>query len=426
MTSPLAHPLTLACGAIINNRIGKSAMTEGLANSLDNPTPQHNQLYKTWSLGGTGLHITGNVMIDRRYLERAGNVVLEDDSALDAFKAWAQAGTVGGNHLWMQISHPGRQCPSLVNNQPLSPSEVQLKMLGSFSKPRALTQLEIEDIIQRYATTASLAKEAGFTGVQIHCAHGYLISQFLSPKTNQRKDQWGGSLENRARFARAVITSVRKAVGPDFPVAVKLNSADFQKGGFSLDDCVQVAAWLADDGIDLLEISGGTYEQLSLMGVEATEVRDSTRRREAYFLEYAQAIKEAANVPLMITGGFRSREVMEQAIENGEIDMVGLARPLCTQPDVSRKLIEQSIDSIDDFENILKIGNGILGNNSPIALIKSMNTVGQVSFYYQQIIRLANNRPVDTSLKVFPLFWKHMFNDTCLNIRRKKAQKNSF
>lgn len=425
MTSPLAQPLTLPCGAIIDNRIGKSAMTEGLANSFDRPTQQHNQLYKTWSLGGTGLHITGNVMVDKRYLERAGNVVLEDESALDNFKAWAQAGTVGGNHLWMQISHPGRQCPSLVNNQPLSPSEVHLKMLGSFSKPRALTALEIEDIIQRFATTASLAKEAGFTGVQVHCAHGYLISQFLSPKTNQRNDQWGGSLENRARFARAVVCAVRKAVGPNFPVAVKLNSADFQKGGFSLEDCVQVAAWLAADGIDLLEISGGTYEQLSLMGVEATEVRESTRRREAYFLEYAQAIKESANVPLMITGGFRSRDVMEQAISKGEIDMVGLARPLCTQPDVSRKLIEQTVDSIDDFESTLKLGDGIWGNNSPIALIKSMNTVGQVSFYYQQIIRLANNQPVDTSLKVFPLFWKHMFNDTCLNIRRKKAQKKS-
>ncbi|WOH36780.1 NADH:flavin oxidoreductase/NADH oxidase family protein [Thalassotalea fonticola] len=424
MTSPLAQPLTLPCGATINNRIGKSAMTEGLADSLDRPTKLHNQLYKTWSQGGTGVHITGNVMIDQRYLERAGNVVLEDDSALDKFKDWARAGTTDGNHLWMQISHPGRQCPTLVNSEPLSPSDVQLKMLGSFSKPRALTQLEIEDIIQRFANTASLAKEAGFTGVQVHCAHGYLISQFLSPKTNQRTDQWGGCLENRARFARAIVKAVRKAVGDDFPVAVKLNSADFQKGGFSLEDCVQVAAWLSEDSIDLLEISGGTYEQLSLMGVEANEVRESTRRREAYFLEYAHAIKASANVPLMITGGFRSRAVMEQAITGGEIDMVGLARPLCTQPNVSQLLLEQSIDSIDDFETTLKIGDGVLGNNSPIALIKSVNTVGQVSFYYQQIIRLANNKPVDTSLKVFTLFWQHLINDTCLNLRRNKARRN--
>ena len=425
MTSPLAQELALPCGQTINNRLGKSAMTEGLADALDRPTLAHNQLYKTWSHGGTGLHITGNVMIDRRYLERAGNVVLEDDSALEHFKQWAKAGTEAGNHLWMQISHPGRQCPSLVNKQPLSPSEVHLKMLGSFSKPRALTQIEIGEIIERYATTAALAKEAGFTGVQVHCAHGYLISQFLSPKTNQRADQWGGSLENRARFARKVIQAVRKAVGPDFPVAVKLNSADFQKGGFSLEDCVQVASWLAQDSIDLLEISGGTYEQLSLMGVEATEVRESTRRREAYFLEYAAAIKASANVPLMITGGFRSRDVMEQAISSGEIDMVGLARPLCTQPNISEQLIAQTVDRIDDFENNLTLGDGWLGNNSSISLIKAINNVGAVSFYYQQIMRLSKSKAVDTNLKVLPCFAKHMINDTKLNLRRKKAQNKS-
>ncbi|WP_068547261.1 NADH:flavin oxidoreductase/NADH oxidase family protein [Thalassotalea crassostreae] len=424
-TSPLAQSLSLPCGQSLINRIGKSAMTEGLADSLDRPTKQHEQLYRTWSEGGTGLLITGNVMVDKRYLERAGNVVLEDDSALEIFKSWAQAGTVAGNHLWMQISHPGRQCPSLVNSEPLAPSEVQLKMLGSFSKPRALTQAEIEDIIQRFATTASLAKEAGFTGVQIHCAHGYLISQFLSPKINQRQDQWGGSLENRARLARSIVQAVRKAVGDDFPIAVKLNSADFQKGGFSLEDCMQVAKWLSEDSIDLLEISGGTYEQLSLMGVEATEVRESTRRREAYFIEYAEAIKQAANVPLMITGGFRSRDVMESVINEGEIDVVGLARPLCTQPDVSQQLINQEIDKVDDFEQNLVLGSGIWGNNSSLSLVKAINNVGQVSFYYQQIIRLANNQTVDKTLTVFPCFAKHMLNDTRLNLKRNKAQNKS-
>ncbi len=425
MTSPLAQPLVLPCGKTIPNRLAKSAMTEGLADAFDRPTAELNQLYSTWSKGGTGLHITGNVMVDRRYLERAGNVVLEDESGLDKFSEWAKAGTIGGNHLWMQISHPGRQCPSLVNSQPLSPSNVQLKMLGSFSKPRALSQLEIAEIIQRFATTAALAKDAGFTGVQIHCAHGYLISQFLSPKTNQRQDQWGGCIENRARFARKVVQAVRKAVGADFPVAVKLNSADFQKGGFSLEGCIQVASWLSEDGIDLLEISGGTYEQLSLMGVAATEVRDSTRKREAYFIEYATAIKAAANIPVMITGGFRSRAVMEQAISSGEIDLVGLARPLCTQPDISSQLIKKTVENIDDFEHNLKLGNGFCGNNSPLGLIKVINNVGAVSFYYQQIIRLAKGLPANTELTVLPCFCKHMFNDTRLNLRRNKAQKKS-
>ena len=289
--SPLGSQLKLPCGVSLANRIGKSAMTEGLADAQDNPTPELMQLYKTWSEGGAGLLISGNVMVDHRYLERAGNVVLEDDRAQSELQQFAQSGTVAGNEFWMQISHPGRQCPRMVNDKPLCPSEVQLKILGNFSRPKAMSEEDIKDVIQRFATTARLAKDAGFTGVQVHCAHGYLISQFLNPLVNRRNDQWGGSLENRARLARQIIRAVRQAVGPEFPVTAKLNSADFQKGGFSLEECVTVAGWLAEDSLDLLEISGGNYEQLSLMGVEPTEVRESTRKREAYFLEYANAIR---------------------------------------------------------------------------------------------------------------------------------------
>ncbi len=418
--SLLNTPVSLPCGVEIPNRFGKSAMTEGLADANDNPTEKHLNLYGTWSDGGCGLHITGNVMIDRRSLERAGNVVLEDDQAMPMLRRWASEGTRGGNQLWMQISHPGRQCPKLVNSSPMSPSDVQLDMLGNFGKPVPMSEADIEDVIERFAKTASLAKEAGFTGVQLHCAHGYLISQFLSPKTNQRTDQWGGSLENRARLARRSVQAVRAAVGPDFPVAVKLNSADFQKGGFSLEDCVTVARWLSEDSIDLLEISGGTYEQLSLMGVEPTEVRESTRKREAYFIEYAAAIKQAAQVPLMITGGFRSRTVMEDAIEAGEIDLVGLARPLCTQPDLPRRLIEKRLEVADDFENRLVLGKGFWGQNSPLSLIKGINTFGAVGFYYWQIIQLADNKPPQISLGVFKAFVKHMSNDVRLALRRKK------
>jgi len=259
----------------------------------------------------------------------------------------------------------------------------------------------------------------------LHCAHGYLISQFLSPKTNQRTDQWGGSLENRARLARRSVQAVRAIVGPDFPVAVKLNSADFQKGGFSLEDCTTVARWLSDDGIDLLEISGGTYEQLSLMGVEPTEVRESTRKREAYFIEYADTIKQAAQVPVMITGGFRSREVMEKCIEAGEIDLVGLARPLCTQPDLPSQLIERKIDMADDFENTLVLGTGLWGQNSPLSLVKAINNFGAVGFYYWQIIQLAQGQLPQPKLGVFKAFIKHMSNDFKLAMRRKRQAKSN-
>jgi len=394
-------------------------MTEGLADKFDLPTPALIQLYKTWSQGGTGLHITGNVMVDRRYLERAGNVVLEDDKNLDLFRTWAKQGTTGGNHLWVQLNHPGRQCPKMVSTEPLSPSDVQLAMLGNFARPRPMDQSDIEQVVERFITSARLVKEAGFTGVQIHCAHGYLLSQFLSPKINQRQDQWGGSLENRARIIRRIIVGVRAAVGADFPIGVKLNSADFQKGGFSLEDCITVASWLGEDGVDLLEISGGTYEQLSLIGVEPTDVRESTRKREAYFIEYAERIKQSAQIPVMITGGFRSRDVMERAIESGEVDVIGLARPLCTQPDCSAKLIQQTIQSIDCYEDKLVLGTGFWGNNSSSNLIKAINSFGQVGFYYWQIIRLSKGLTPEPRLSTFKAFLRHMTNDFKLNMKRK-------
>jgi 2,4-dienoyl-CoA reductase-like NADH-dependent reductase (Old Yellow Enzyme family) len=419
MTSPLASPISLPNGSILPNRLCKSAMTEGLADKFDLPTPALIQLYKTWSQGGTGLHITGNVMVDRRYLERAGNVVLEDDKNLELFSTWAKHGTTGGNHLWVQLNHPGRQCPKMVSTEPLSPSDVQLAMLGNFARPRPMDQSDIEEVIERFITSARLVKQAGFTGVQIHCAHGYLLSQFLSPKINQRQDQWGGSLENRARIIRRIIVGVREAVGADFPIGVKLNSADFQKGGFSLEDCITVASWLGEDGVDLLEISGGTYEQLSLIGVEPTDVRESTRKREAYFIEYAERIKQSAKIPVMITGGFRSRDVMERAIESGEVDVIGLARPLCTDPDCSAKLIQQTIQDIDCYEDKLVLGTGFWGNNSPSNLIKAINSFGQVGFYYWQIIRLSKGLSPEPELATFKAFLRHMTNDFKLNIKRK-------
>ena len=418
MISPLAQPITLPCGVTLPNRLGKSAMTEGLADPHDNPTEAHNTLYRTWSEGGTGLLITGNVMVDRRYLERAGNVVLEDEQAMDRLRRWVAAGQSGGSHMWMQISHPGRQCQRIINRQPLSPSDVHLKIVGLFGRPRAMTEADIEEVIGRFVKTALLAKRANFNGIQIHGAHGYLISQFLSPKTNQRTDKWGGSLENRARFAREIVRAVRKAVGDAYPIGIKLNSSDFQKGGFTLEECVTVAGWMAEDSIDLIEISGGNYEQVSLLGIEPTEVRESTRKREAYFIEYANAIREAAQVPLMITGGFRSRAVMEQAVINGEVDVVGLARPLCTQPNVANQLFAGEIDALDAYEHGLVLGKGDWGNNSRFAAIRVINNLGGVAFYYHQIIRLSQGLAPEPDLSVWQSFLRHSRNDVRLALRR--------
>jgi len=394
---PLSEPLSLPCGAVLRNRIAKGAMTEGLADPDDNPTERHVELYGRWSDGGAGLLLTGNVMVDRRYLERPGNVVVEDRSGEGAMRSWASAGTRNGNHLWMQISHPGRQCTRMSSSHPVAPSAVKLRgMMGLAAPPRALEVSEIRDIIGRFAFVAKMAKDTGFTGVQIHSAHGYLSSQFLSPLVNQRTDEWGGSLENRARFLLEVYKAVREAVGSEFPIAVKLNSADFQKGGFRKEESAEVAAWLGELGLDLLEISGGTYEQMAILGDkgETEEAKaESTRRREAYFLEYARDIRAALReTPLMVTGGFRTPALMREVVTSGEVDMIGIGRPFCVQPDLARRILEGSDAPLPTPEKTLRLGPGILGRASPIRSIRTLNGGAEVAFFYRQIIEMSEGR----------------------------------
>lgn len=338
---PLNQPLTLPCGVVLSNRIAKAAMTEGLADPDDRASERLVALYRRWSEGGAGLLLTGNVMVDRRYLERPGNVVVDGNGGHDALRAWSGAGTRGGNHLWMQINHPGRQCTRMSSNHPVSASSEKMRgMMGLIAPPRALEVEEIHDIIRRFAEVAETAKACGFTGVQIHSAHGYLSSQFLSPRANRRTDQWGGSLENRARFLLETYRAVRAAVGPGFPISVKLNSADFQKGGFTKEESSRVAGWLAELGLDLLEISGGTYEQMALLGHEepaGERKAASTRNREAYFLEYARDMRASiGGMPLMVTGGFRTPRLIREVVGSGEVDVIGIARPFCVNPELAR------------------------------------------------------------------------------------------
>jgi hypothetical protein len=217
----------------------------------------------------------------------------------------------------------------------------------------------------------------------------------------------------------AALLSVFAQPYADFPINVNSTQQIFQKGGFSLEDCLTVASWLGEDGVELLEMSGGTYEQLSLIGVEPTDVRKSTCKREAYFIEYAERIKQSAQIPVMNTEGFRSRDVMERAIESGEVDVIGLARPLCTEHDCSAKLIQQTIQRIDCYEDKLVLGTGFWGNNSSSNLIKAINSFGQVGFYYWQIIRLSKSLAPELQLGTFKAFLRHMTNDLKLNMKRK-------
>lgn len=327
------EPLRLPNGAIVPNRIAKAAMEENMADAGHGPSARLMRLYQAWADGGAGLILTGNVMVDRRAMTGPGGVMLEDARDLEAFRAWARVGRSGGAQLWMQLNHPGRQVQVSQGQEAVGPSAVALD-LGAHSKlfatPRPLTEAEIQEVIARFAAAAGLAETAGFTGVQVHAAHGYLLSQFLSPLANHRTDRWGGSLENRARLLVETVKAVRAQVSPGFCVSVKLNSADFQRGGFDADDARGVVALLEGLGVDLVELSGGSYEAPAMQG----QARDGrTLAREAYFLEFARDIAKATTLPVMVTGGIRRQAVVEQVLAEG-VAMAGIATALAVRPDL--------------------------------------------------------------------------------------------
>ena len=413
----IEQPLTLPCGASLPNRLCKAAMTEGLADPLGQATPALTQLYGLWSDGGAGLLLSGNVQIDGGHLERPGNVIIDSEpgeEAMSALRRWAEAGKRGGNHFWAQISHAGRQCQKMVNPHPKAPSAVKLGLPGGqFGEPVAMFEADIEAVIAGFARCARVLKNAGFTGVQLHAAHGYLLSQFLSPRSNQRKDQWGGSLENRARALLESVRAVRDAVGPSFPVGVKLNSADFQRGGFDFEESLQVAKWLEAESVDLLEISGGTYEQPRLLNVDGIEpvedqsVKASTKAREAYFVDFAQAMRKELTMPLMVTGGLRRLDAMEDALASGSADVVGIGRPLCGMPKAMNELLSGAAE-LPRFENQLSLLPSWLKFLEGINLFKTIGTFATQYWYYEQISILGHTGEIDPQLSVFKATQRQM------------------
>lgn len=410
LCAPLREPLRLPCGVTLPNCVAKAAMTEGLADAAGRPSEALVQLYATWGHSGCGLHITGNVQVDARHLERPGNVILDrapDAAMRKALTNWARATKAHGAHVWMQLNHAGRQTQAIVNPHPHAPSALALDMPGKqFGVPVALTARDIEVLVERFAAAAGHAQAAGFDGVQIHAAHGYLLSQFLSPRSNQRTDDWGGTLAHRARLLLDIVRATRQRVGSEFAVAVKLNSADFQKGGFGPADSMQVVDWLADAGVDLVEISGGNYEQPRMLDVAGREVPDttglppSTAAREAYFADFAAQLRGRTAVPLMLTGGFRSADAMARAVRDDGIDMVGIARPLCVESQCIAQLLAGEIDALDRSETRLRLGPGWLGPHSPSSAIKMLNGFGAAYWYYQQLRRLGDGLPPDVGLGV--------------------------
>jgi len=394
----LGQPVPLRRTTTLKNRIAKAALSEVLAGKDGAPNGLHETLYRSWAEGGAGLLLTGNVMIDRNALGEPGNVVVEDERDIEALRRWAEAGTRNGAQLWMQINHPGKQAPKGLNAETVSPSVVAFKpdLQPFFAAPRELTHAEILLLIARFARTAGIAKQAGFSGVQIHGAHGYLVSQFLSPYHNRRTDRWGGSPLARRRFVLEVLAAIRKETGEDFPIGIKLNSADFQRGGFTQEESLETVQALAEAGIDLIEISGGTYEAPAMTGIsQASEPpRESTRQREAYFLDFAEKVRRITTVPLMLTGGFRTASGMAEAVTDGAVDLVGIGRALALDPELPRLLLEGKAPRHDVHP--IKTG---------IAVI---DRVGQqeITWYERQIRRIASGRrpdPDESALKVFAL-----------------------
>ena len=403
----IASNFTLPCGAILKNRIAKSAMSENIGTLSNAPTKTLINAYKVWAKGNPGLLITGNVMIDRKALGEPRNVVVEDYTHFDLLKAWAKTVKGTGVHLWPQLNHPGRQAFGTINKEIVAPSAVPLKMGGVskiFKLARPLTEEEIFEIIKRFGNSARIMKEAGFTGCQIHGAHGYLVSQFLSPISNIRKDRWGGSLENRARFVKEVYREIRSQVGPDYPIGIKINSADFQRGGFTESESMEVVQFLSREGMDLIEISGGNYEKPAM--VKGSR-KQSTFEREAYFLDYIEKARKITDKPLLLTGGFRSVKVMEDALEEGKLDVIGLGRPFCLYPNLAQ-------DIFNEKETYFKAP-------VPTSGIKLLDKIGGVElpWYELQIQRLGKGKKPKPNL---PGIWALL--NTIIGMLLKSFLKN--
>lgn len=364
--APLGKPLHFEfSGKTAPNRFLKAAMTERL--SSWHPTDLHARgvpskglinVYKRWGEGELGLILTGNTMIHLEHLEAAGNPIVPADAPasgerFEAFKEMARVSKAHGSLILSQLSHPGRQTSADLQPHPISASDVKLpgKPMGlEFAKPRAMTQEDITENVATWAHAAEFLYKAGYDGVELHGAHGYLLAQFLSPATNLRTDKYGGNLENRSRIIFEIIAKIRERV-PDkkFMIGIKLNSVEFEDKGFKSEECRQLCANLEKHEIDFVELSGGTYEQLAF-----SHKRESTKKRESFFLEFAETIAPALHrTRSYITGGLRTVGAMVKALD--VVDGIGLARPVCQEPFFCRDIlsgrisgaIEQKVDQND-------------------------------------------------------------------------------
>ncbi|MFP4056645.1 MAG: NADH:flavin oxidoreductase [Candidatus Brocadiia bacterium] len=324
----------------VPNRLARSATGEGMCAPDGGVTPPLVELYRRLARGGAGLLMTGHSFVRPDGKASDGMMGVHSDEMIPGLRRIVQAVGETDARIACQLNHAGRQTrPERIGGvTPVGPSAVRCPV--NRVTPRALEEAEIEPLIESFVAAAVRCREAGFDGVQLHCAHGYLMSEFISPHTNRRDDAWGGSLEARARFPLEVLRRIRCALGADYPVLVKLNAEDFIEGGLTLEESTRIGAMMEAEGIDAIEVSAGmarTASKIMRRGIE-------TESDEAYFLPHCRELRRHVGVPLLCVGGLRSKGVMERIVESGDADIASLCRPLIREPDLPRKFRQGACD----------------------------------------------------------------------------------
>ena len=327
---------------MVPNRVVRSATNDRMAEISGETTEEMIKTYEALAAGGVGLIITGHAYVTWNGKASVEMLGAHNDEMIPGLTKLVKAVHKYDSKIVLQINHAGRQTASAtIGESPVAPSAVFNP--ATEETPRELTDTEIEDLIEAYVATAERAVTAGFDGVQIHAAHGYMASQFISPYTNQRRDKWGGSLENRMRFPLEIYRRFRSTLGDAYPIIIKLNSEDFLENGLSVEDSAKIANVLSRQGIDAIEISGGMGES----GDKIIRTKIKEAADEAYFLSNAKKFREQITCPLILVGGMRSPALMEQLIANEGIDMISMSRPFIREPDIVNKWKQGDLKKVD-------------------------------------------------------------------------------
>ena len=312
----------------LKNRFVRSATWEGMANADGSCSPELINLMEELALGGIGLIISGHAYISRDGQAGQRQMGIYGDELIPGLAKMAETVHQQNSKILVQLSHAGCQAEyNIINQQPSGPSVAENR---SEESCREMSREDIHQIIEDFGRAAARAKKAGFDGVQIHAAHGYLMSQFLSPFYNKREDEYGGELENRARIVLEVVRMIRDQVGEKFSILIKMNSEDFLPGGLSVKEMVRVAAMLEKTGVDAIEMSGGTVSSGKYTPVRRGKL--NSPEKEVYYREAAIQYKERIMIPLLLVGGIRSFEVAQKLVKDGLTDYIAFCRPLIREP----------------------------------------------------------------------------------------------